>query len=82
MRRDWGGARYTPVKGDFDGDGRADLAFYESNTGYWYILLSGSNHTTTITRNWGGRVSGRPAVSVTRIKDHRVWRAVCACVRL
>ena len=29
----------TPI-GDFDGDGKADLAVYQESTGYWFILLS------------------------------------------
>ena len=54
LRAFWGGAGYAPVKADYDGDGKADLATYVASTGSWYILLSGSNYTTTITKNWGG----------------------------
>ena len=42
------------MKGDYDADGRADLAIYQVSTGNWYILLSGSNFTTTMSKNWGG----------------------------
>ena len=49
-----GGAGYTPVMGDYDGDARADLAVCMSSTGGRYVLLSGSQYTTTIVRNWGG----------------------------
>jgi hypothetical protein len=50
----WGGSSDQPVKGDYDGDGKADFAVYVSNTGMWYILLSGANYSTSIVRAWGG----------------------------
>ncbi|MBI2441734.1 MAG: VCBS repeat-containing protein, partial [Lentisphaerae bacterium] len=37
----WGvvpAATFVPAPGDYDGDGRADLALYDTTTGYWYIL--------------------------------------------
>ncbi len=33
------------VAGDFDGDGKADVAVYNEATGYWYIQLSGSDYS-------------------------------------
>lgn len=33
--------------GDFDGDGLMDLAIYNPQTGFWQILLSGSNYAAT-----------------------------------
>jgi FG-GAP repeat len=50
----WGGAGYAPVKGDYDGDGKTDLATYVTSTGVWYVLLSGGNYTTTLSKSWGG----------------------------
>ena len=32
------------VVGDFDGDGKADVAVYQEATGYWYVQLSGSSY--------------------------------------
>lgn len=34
--------RATPVSGDFDADGKTDLALYEESTGRWHVKLSGS----------------------------------------
>ncbi|MFC1461366.1 FG-GAP repeat domain-containing protein, partial [Verrucomicrobiota bacterium] len=31
--------------GDYDGDGKADIAVYHEATGYWYIQLSGSSYS-------------------------------------
>lgn len=56
----WGGTGYAPVKGDYDGDGKADFAVYVEATGSWYVVLSGANYSTTMSMNWGG--SGCTAV--------------------
>jgi hypothetical protein len=50
----WGGTGYQAIRGDYDGDGKTDLAIYQPTTGNWYILLSGSNYTTTLNKSWGG----------------------------
>jgi hypothetical protein len=39
-----GGLGRVPVSGDFDGDGKTDLAVYQESTGLWQALLSGSNY--------------------------------------
>jgi len=42
----------VPVPGDYDGDGRADLAVYDEVTGNWYVRrLSGS--IILWAANWG-----------------------------
>ena len=50
----WGGTGYTPVRGDFDGDGKTDLAVYQRSTGKWYVLLSASGYKTSFSASWGG----------------------------
>jgi len=39
-----GGPDYTPVTGDFDGDGKLDPAVYQETTGNWYAGLSSNNY--------------------------------------
>lgn len=45
-------AGLTPVQGDFDGDGKTDLAAFNKNDGRWYIRLSSSGTEWII--SWGG----------------------------
>jgi hypothetical protein len=33
----WGGATAQPVTGDYDGDGKSDLAVFDTKGGFWYI---------------------------------------------
>jgi hypothetical protein len=47
----WGLASDKLIPGDYDGDGKADLAVYRSNNNNWYILRS-SDNTAFITQ-WG-----------------------------
>jgi hypothetical protein len=41
-----------PFIGDYDGDGKADIAVWRPNLGIWFILPSGSPGTYTATQ-WG-----------------------------
>ena len=44
---------YVDVSGDFDGDGRNDLATYRLSTSEWRIWTSGSNFATPLVMVWG-----------------------------
>jgi len=44
----------TPVSGDFDGNGLADLALYQEATGSWEIRLSGSGYGLIAVAGLGG----------------------------
>ncbi len=45
----WGTAGDRAVRGDFDGDGRADAAIFRPSTGTWFILQSSNNQGRTQT---------------------------------
>ncbi|MBI3987598.1 MAG: VCBS repeat-containing protein [Lentisphaerae bacterium] len=49
----WGGPGFTPVVGDYDGDGADDLALYYQNTGGWYIQ-SADGYVIAWATTWGG----------------------------
>ena len=49
----WGLPGDTPVPGDYDGDGRMDLAVFRPTTGVWYVLTSTSNFTGAFSSTWG-----------------------------
>jgi hypothetical protein len=36
----WGGPGFTPVPGDYDGDGKIDISIYHESTGGWWIIPS------------------------------------------
>ena len=49
----WGVNTDIPVPGDYDGDGKADIAVYRPATGIWYVLLSTTNSASYISYQWG-----------------------------
>jgi hypothetical protein len=70
----WGVPGDSPVPGDYDGDGRTDLAIYRPSSGIWFIIHS-SNGAARATR-WGLPTLGDMPVQADFDGDRRTDIAV------
>jgi hypothetical protein len=73
----WGGdASDVPVTGDYDRDGKTDIAVYRTSTGAWYVLPSRGGAPYGL--GWGGDPSDKPIpgdYNGDGITDLAVYRA-------
>ena len=82
----WGnpGSQDVPVPADYDGDGRADLAVWRPQGGYWWILQSadGYSYATRLRFQWGSGVDNDVPVPADYDGDGQadlaVWRPAAA----
>ena len=67
---------HVGVPGDFDGDGRLDLATYRLSSGEWRIWTSGSKFLTSIVTVWGtaGDLPVPADYNGDRVTDLAVYR--------
>jgi hypothetical protein len=45
----------VPLSGDFDGDGKIDIAVWRPSSAFWLVNLSGANFNTFLFRQWGDK---------------------------
>jgi hypothetical protein len=50
----FGGESCRPVAGDYDGDGRTDLAVYRRTNAFWFILQSSDCQPVVVQWGWAG----------------------------
>lgn len=70
----WGTAGSDPLAGDYDGDGKTDIAVFKNpfslglaavpDAGRWYILQGGTNFTTAFSVQWGSAANPGGVISV------------------
>ena len=41
----WGAPTDVPISGDFDGDGKTDIAIWRPSTGTWWIIKTSTGNT-------------------------------------
>jgi hypothetical protein len=63
----FGGPGFIPVPGDYDGDGEADVAVYQTSTGNWFVVGSTAGFFSPAL-NFGGAefVPVLPQVTILR----------------
>jgi hypothetical protein len=74
VTKQWGLPTDVPVFGDFDGDGKTDIAIWRPSNGTWYIIDSSTGQTTV--QQWGesGDVPAASDYNGSGKSSIAVWR--------